>query len=187
MRWLLALTLVACSSAAPRPPPVAPAPATPVEEPEPTKEEASPPIASSDVVDAPERSRPPSTATYEQAIATPERLDVNDGRPHLDDDQLRAPMRGVITACAMPRNAKVTIKTAVQNGRAIGVTVEVRFDHPPPPGPAKRPSRAAAQRAAALAKQEAKAKKKIGGCIDHAVRMLVWPPSGRRDSFTTEF
>ena len=122
-------------------------------------------------------------------MATPESLDVHDGRPHLDDDQLRAPMRGVMTGCPLPKNAKVTIRTAVQAGRAIGVTVDVRFDRPPPPArtPPKRPSRAALQRAKLEAEREAKAKKKIAACVDHNVRMIVWPPSSRRDSFTTEY
>lgn len=158
------------------------------EEPEPPAEEEPPPLAASGVtIDTPERSRPPSTATYDQAMSTPEKLDVNDDRPHLTDDQLRGPMRGVIAGCGMPRNAKVTIRTAVQSGRAIGVSVDVRFEHPPPAAPAKRPSRTAAQRAAAAAQREAKAKKKIVTCIDHAVRAVIWPPSSRRDSFTTEF
>lgn len=125
--------------------------------------------------------------TYEQAMSSPEMLDVKDGRPHLTDDQLRGPMRGLLTKCTVPRSVKVTIRTAVQNGRATGVTVDVLFDHPKPSTPPKRPSRAAAQRAAAQAKQEAKAKKKIAACFDQVVRAIVWPPSSRRDSFTTEF
>jgi hypothetical protein len=115
-------------------------------------------------------------------------LDVHDDRPHLTDDQLRAPMRDVMSKCAVPKKAKVNIRTAVQHGRATGVSVDVQFDHgKPPPTPPKRLSRAAAQRAAALAKQEAKARKKIAACFDRVVRGVVWPPSSRRDSFTTEF
>jgi hypothetical protein len=125
--------------------------------------------------------------TYEQAMASPEKLDVHDDRPHLTDDQLRGPMRSLLTKCTVPRNAKVTIRTAVQNGRATGVSIDVQFEHPKAPPPPKRPSRAALQRAAALAKQEAKAKKKIATCFDQVVRAIVWPPSSRRDSFTTEF
>lgn len=137
-------------------------------------------------VDAPERSQPPSTASYEQAMSTPEKLDVHDDRPHLDDNQLRGPMRAVPAKCPLPGNAKVTIHAAVQGGRAIGVTVDVRFEHPKPEKPPKKPSRAAAKRAAAAAQREATAKKKIATCIDHAVRALTWPPSHRRDSFTSE-
>lgn len=119
-------------------------------------------------------------------MSTPEQLDVNDGRPHLDDDQLRGPMRTIPSKCALPPNAKVTIHTAVQGGRAIGVTVDVRFEHAKPAKPPKKPSRAAAKRAAAAAEREAKTKKAIAACIDHAVRSLTWPPSHRRDSFTSE-
>jgi hypothetical protein len=172
------------------PPPPAPAPAPPEEdaavaETAPATEEPAP-----TTLDSPERSRPPSTATYEQAMAAPESLDVKDNRPHLNDDQLRGPMRAINTGCPLPKNAKVTIHTAVQSGRAIGVTVEVRFDHPPPPPPRgkpKRPTKWELQRAKAEAEREAKAKKKIAACFDKAVRLIVWPPSSRRDSFTTEF
>ena len=45
------------------------------------------PPATDVAVDTPERSRAPSTATYEQAMATPESLDVHDDRPHLTDDR----------------------------------------------------------------------------------------------------
>ena len=78
------------------------------------------PVAS---VDAPERSAPPSTRSYEEALSTPESLDVHDERVHLTDAQLTGPMRGVLTGCRVSSNARVTIRTAVQNGRAIGVTI----------------------------------------------------------------
>lgn len=194
-RSLIALVALGSGACASSPPP-RPAP-QPVEEHDAASEEpaaahvdeAPPAAGSAAAFDAGERTRPPSTATYEQATATPERLDVDDARPHLTDDQLRGPMRGVITGCGLPPNAKVTIHTAVQNGRAIGVTVDVRFEprRTPPTPPTKRPSRAAAQRAKAAAEREAKAKKKIATCVDQRVRALVWPPSSRRDSFTTEF
>jgi hypothetical protein len=161
---------------------------------EPANEEPSPPTESAAPVDRPEESLPPSTASYEDAMSTPEKLDTRDGRAHLTDDQLRGPMRGVVSGCGMPRNAKVTIRTAVQNGRAIGVSVDVAFEQPrtPAAAPAKRrPSRAAARRAAAAAQRRAKArakkKEQIAACIDRAVRAVVWPPSDRRDSFTTQF
>jgi hypothetical protein len=125
----------------------------------------------------PERSRPPSTATYEEAVATPEAIALDDGRVQLTDNQLRAPMNAVINACRLPRNAKVTVKTAVQHGRAIGVTVEVRFDRPK----SKKPPTRAARKA------EAKLSAKIVACVDKAVRSQIWPPSHRRDSFVTEF
>ena len=181
-RWsILLFLLAACASAPPPPPPKEP----PAAELEPAKEEA-PAEPSAAAVDAPERSRPPSTATYDQAMAEPESLDVKDNRPHLTDDQLRGPMRNIISACPVPKNAKVTIRTAVQSGRAIGVSVDVRFEVPYKPPP-KRMTKWQAKQAALAAQREAKAKKKIADCVDHAVRAVVWPPSGRRDSFTTEF
>ena len=121
-------------------------------------------------LDAPERAAPPSTRSYDEALSTPERLDVNDDRVHLTDAQLTGPIRGVLTGCRVPSNARVT--------------VIVRFEHPSPP---KRPSRAAARGAALTAKAEAKASAKIITCVDRAVRAVVWPPSSRRDSFATDF
>jgi hypothetical protein len=130
----------------------------------------------------PEATRRASNATFEQATSAPEAIDINDGQAvHLTDDQLTSPMRGILDRCSVPRNAKVTIKTAVQNGRAIGVTVDVVFDIAKPK---KRPSKSAA---AAEARAAAKAKARIINCADHAVRAVTWPPSRRRDSFTTVF
>ena len=164
--------LVACASA---PPPVV---ETPEEHELPAEEPA--PAASVVNVDAPERSAPASTKSYDEALSTPERLDVNDDRVHLTDAQLTGPMRSVLNGCRVPSNARVTIKTAVQNGRAIGVTVTVRFEKPKSSAKPRPPSRAAAR-------AEAKASAKIISCVDRAVRGVTWPPSGRRDSFTTEF
>lgn len=178
--------VVACaSSRPPPPPPVAPTP----EEHDASPEEPPPaPETATASVDAPERSAPPSTGSYEDALSTPERLDVNDDRVHLTDAQLSGPMRGVATGCRVPSNARITIKTAVQNGRAIGVTVIVRLERPKPAGakPARPPSRAAARAAARAAKAEAKLIASITACVDRNVRAVVWPPSRRRDSFTTE-
>jgi hypothetical protein len=128
-------------------------------------------------VAAPERSAPPSTQGYEEALSTPERLDVNDARVQLTDAQLTGPMLGVLSKCRVPSNARVTIRTAVQNGRAIGVTVNVRFERRNPSKPLSR----------AAARAEAKVTAKIVACADRAVRAVVWPPSHRRDSFTTDF
>ena len=136
-------------------------------------EEAAP--AETIAVDTPERSRPPSTASYEEAMSKPESLDVNDDHLHLSDIQLTNPMRGVANGCRLPSKVKVTIKTAVQLGRAIGVTVDARFIKPKSRKPSKPPTRA-----------EAKALAKISACIDRNVRAVVWPPSRRRDSFTME-
>ena len=168
---LVGAMLVACASAPPPPPPAV---STPEEhDAAPDEQRSVAPVAS---VDAPERSVPSSTKSYEEALSTPEKLDVHDERVHLTDAQLTGPMRGVLTGCRVPSNGKVTVKTAVQNGRAIGVTVSVRFERPKA---LKRPSRAAA-------KAEAKMTTKIIACVDRAVRAVVWPPSRRRDSFTSE-
>ncbi len=172
---LVAATLVACASAPPPPPPVAPA----AEEEESIPEDPAP--AASVSVGTPEQSAPPSTKSYDDALSTPEKLDVHDDRIHLTDAQLTGPMRTVLTGCRVPSNARVTIKTAVQSGRAIGVTVSVRFERPKT---AKPPSRYAAR---ATAKAEAKLGAKIIACADRNVRAVTWPPSNRRDSFTTEF
>jgi hypothetical protein len=130
-----------------------------------------------DALDAPERSRPPSTASYEQAMSTPEVLDINDDTPHLTDLQLSGPIRGALTGCQVPSNDKVMIKTAVQLGRAIGVTVDVRVVRPKSARPLSR----------AAARAQAQITSKIAACVDHNVRAIVWPPSRRRDSSMTEF
>lgn len=166
---LFAATLVACAGA---PPPPAPPPDAHDSEPE---EPAAPATVVN--VAAPERSAPPSSGSYEDALSKPESLDVHDERVHLTDGQLTGPMRGVLNGCRIGSNAKVTVKTAVQNGRAIGVTVNVRFERPKSSRPQSR----------AAARYEAKAAAKIVACVDKAVRAVTWPPSRRRDSFTTEF
>ena len=166
--------LTACASAPPPPPAVNTAEEhdVPLEEPPP----AAPVVVTG--IDTPEQSQPPSTKSYDEALSTPERLDVNDERVHLTDAQLTGPIRGVLTGCRVPSNARVTVKTAVQAGRAIGVTVSVRFERPKS---AKRPP------SRSQLKAEARTSSKIVACVDRAVRAVVWPPSNRRDSFTTEF
>jgi len=176
---LVAATLVACGSTPP-PPPQAPPPAADVpddREPVPDDPPAAPDVVS---VGAPERSLPPSTKSYEEALSTPESLDVHDESVHLTDAQLTGPMRGVLAGCRISSRVKITINTAVQNGRAIGVTVSVRFDRPKSSKPSKPPPKA-------VLKAEAKTAAKIVTCVDRAVRAISWPPSRRRDSFTTEF
>ncbi|CAN5918155.1 hypothetical protein BH11MYX4_BH11MYX4_23650 [soil metagenome] len=174
MGWaagLVGAMVVACASAHPPPPAV-----TGPEEHDAAPEEPAP-VETVTNLDASERSAPPSTKSYDEALSTPERLDVHDDRVQLTDGQLTGPMRAVLTGCRVPSNARVTVKTAVQAGRAIGVTVSVRFERPKSSRP---PSRAAAR-------AEAKATARIITCVDRAVRAVTWPPSRRRDSFTTEF
>jgi hypothetical protein len=163
--------LVACASAPPPPPP-------PTDEHDLATDD--PPVPETVTgLDAPERALPPSTKSYDEALSTPEKLDVHDERAHLTDAQLTGPIRGVLSKCRVPSNARVTIKTAVQGGRAIGVTVTVRFERPKTSRP--QPQTRAGARA------EAKISAKIITCADRATRAVVWPPSSRRDSFTTEF
>ncbi len=179
--------LVACASkpAAPAAPPTASAESDDQDDAGPDEPEQTPDASAPIVVDMPERTRPPSTASYEQALSTPEPLNVNDDRMHLTDGQLTGPVRSVLNGCPVPARAKITIKIVVQQGRAIGVTVLVRIDKPKPPAkPPKKPPKPPSK---AAAKKEAKAIARTTTCVDTAVRAIVWPPSRRRDSFTTEF
>lgn len=89
--------------------------------------------------------------------------------------------------CRVPRNAMVTIKTAIQYGRAIGVIVLVHFDHGKPNPPKKRPTAAEIRAQQAMEKAEDRVRTKIATCVESNVRTAVWPPSARRGSFTTEF
>jgi hypothetical protein len=80
--------------------------------------------------------------------------------PDLTDGQLGAPMRNAsfISGCGAPDNMKVTVRVAVKNGRAFGVSVY--------PNPAN----------AAVAQ-----------CVDRHVRALSWPPNAKMDFFTTTY
>jgi hypothetical protein len=177
----------AAATAPPPPPSAAPAPAPQPAEPEPeheakdddipdtaTDEEAAPPPAE------PAEPTPLSTASFEQATSKPEPLNANDDRLHLTDSQLSGPLSGVAQKCKVPARAKVTIKTAVQFGRAIGVTVLVDM---PPLKATKKPTKASQK----AAKARHKAIVRIRDCVDHSVRVLSWPQSRRRDTITTTF
>lgn len=82
------------------------------------------------------------------------------GGPDLTDGQLGAPMRNAsfISGCGAPDSMKVTVRVAVQNGRAVGVSV-----YPNPPNPA------------------------VASCVDRHVRALGWPPNAKMDFFTTTY
>jgi hypothetical protein len=84
-------------------------------------------------------------------------------------------MNGVLARCSVPSHAKVTIRTAVRNGRAIGVTATVAFEHKP------------RGVSSATLRYEAGLSRKIVACAEKSVRALTWPPSQRRDTFTTVF
>ena len=140
----------------------------------------SPPGASAGPPAAPEQG-PRTIMSYEEALSTPESVDAKDERFHLTDAQLQEPMQRVVAACRVPANTKVTVKTVVKDGRAIGVTVDVRISRPKPKKP---PSKAALN---AAAKADAKLSASIVACVERAVRAATWVPNHRRDSFTTEF
>ena len=82
------------------------------------------------------------------------------GGPDLTDGQLGAPMRNAsfISGCGAPESTKVTVRVAVQNGRAVGVSV-----YPNPANPA------------------------VASCVDRHVRALGWPPNAKMDFFTTTY
>ncbi len=82
------------------------------------------------------------------------------GGPDLNDGQLGAPMRNAsfISGCGAPESMKVTVRVAVQNGRAVGVSV-----YPNPPNPA------------------------VASCVDRHVRALGWPSNAKMDFFTTTY
>lgn len=188
---LAALFVAACGSdpppapVAPQPPP--PASAAPSPEPPAAAEKSDDiPDTAADEEPAPPppapdpSSQPPSTASFEQATSTPEPIRNDDDHLHLTDNQLSGPVRGVLQKCKVPARAKVTIKTAVQFGRAIGVTVVV--DMPKLRQP-KKPTKESQK----AAKAQQKTAARVRDCIDHAVRVATWPPSRRRDTITTTF
>lgn len=82
------------------------------------------------------------------------------GAPDLSDGQLSAPMRNAsfISGCGAPDSMKVTVRVAVKNGRAVGVSV-----YPSPPNAA------------------------VAQCVDRHVRALSWPPNAKMDFFTTTY
>lgn len=104
----------------------------------------------------------PSGPSYESAIAgsnlnlAPGRKDV----PDLTDGQLAGPMRDgtFLDACGVPSSMKVTVKVAIRNGRAVGVSV---YAAPP--------------------------NREIGWCVERRVRGLQWPSSAKMDSFVTTY
>jgi len=63
-----------------------------------------------------------------------------------------------ISGCGAPDSMKVTVKVAVKNGRAVGVSVYTN-----PPNAA------------------------VASCVDRHVRGLGWPPNPKMDSFTTTY
>ena len=101
--------------------------------------------------------------SYEAALASNnQEINMGGGKggPDLTDAQLHAPMRNAafISGCGAPDSMKVTVKVAVKNGRAVGVSVYTN-----PPNAA------------------------VASCVDRHVRGLGWPPNPKMDSFTTTY
>jgi hypothetical protein len=104
----------------------------------------------------------PSGMSYEAAIAG-NNLNLAPGTkdgPDLTDAELAGPMRDgtFLDACGVPNSTQVTVKVAIRNGRAVGVSVY-----------AVPPSR------------------EIAGCIERHVRGVQWPPHAKMDSFVTTY
>jgi hypothetical protein len=100
--------------------------------------------------------------SYEQALATNNQEITMGGKggPDLSDGQLSAPMKNAsfISGCGAPDSMKVTVRVAIKNGHAVGVSVYTN-----PPNPA------------------------VAGCVDRHVRGLGWPANSKMDSFTTTY
>ncbi len=102
-----------------------------------------------------------SGASYDEALNQGSDVSFDTARtPDLTDVQLKAPLASTsfLGSCGVPGSMKVTIKTAVRQGRAVGVSV------------ATAPANGA-----------------VAACIDHHIRALSWPSSAHLDSFTTTF
>lgn len=100
--------------------------------------------------------------SYEAALASNNQqitMGQNTG-PDLTDAQLSRPLQNAafISGCGAPNSMKVTVKVAVQNGRAVGVSV---YTTPSDSG--------------------------VSACIDRAVRGLGWPSNPKMDFTTTTY
>jgi hypothetical protein len=110
----------------------------------------------------PFRGRGPAGPTYESALAS-NRQEINIGgkqTPDLTDAQIGGPMRGggFVGECGAPDAMKVTVKVAIKQGRAAGVSVSTSPNDPD-----------------------------IAGCIDRYVRTFTWPSSNKMDFSTTTY
>ncbi|WP_394820573.1 hypothetical protein [Pendulispora albinea] len=102
--------------------------------------------------------------SYETALANNvQEVAIGSGgkpEPDLTDAQLSAPLKNAkfISGCGAPSDMSVTVKVAIKNGRAVGVSVY--------PNPANAG---------------------VASCIDHAVRGLSWPSNSKMDTLTTTY
>jgi hypothetical protein len=104
----------------------------------------------------------PSGPSYETAIAG-NNLELAPGTksvPDLTDAELAGPTHDgtFLDACGVPNRTHMTVKVAIRNGRAVGVSVY-----------ALPPSR------------------EIAGCVERHVRGLQWPSNAKMDSFVTTY
>jgi hypothetical protein len=104
----------------------------------------------------------PSGPSYESAIAG-SNLNLAPGTndaPDLSDSELAGPMRDgtFLDTCEVPTSTHVTVKVAIRNGRAVGVSV-----YPVPPS------------------------QEIAGCVQRHVRTIQWPSNAKMDSFITTY
>ncbi|HWL84712.1 MAG TPA: hypothetical protein VNO21_02860 [Polyangiaceae bacterium] len=82
------------------------------------------------------------------------------GGVDLTNSQLESPMKSAsfVSGCGAPSDMQITVKVAIKNGRAVGVSV---YANPPDAH--------------------------VASCIDHAVRGLSWPSNPKMDSLTTTY
>lgn len=100
-------------------------------------------------------------ASYDDALNQGSEISMNGGGgPDLTNAELHGPMANgsFVSACGAPGDMKVTVRTAVKNGRAVGVSVTT---NPPNAG--------------------------VAACVDRHVRGLQWKSSPKLDSFTTSY
>jgi hypothetical protein len=105
----------------------------------------------------------PSGQSYEAALANNNQqvtVGGKSGGADLTDGQLAGPLRNAafLSGCGAPDSMHVTVRVAVKNGRAQGVSVST---DPPNGG--------------------------VASCVDRSVRNLSWPSSPNMDSFTTRY
>jgi hypothetical protein len=63
-----------------------------------------------------------------------------------------------LDACGVPSSTKVTVKVAIRNGHAVGVSVYLS-----PPN------------------------REIGWCVERHIRGIQWPSNAKMDSFVTTY
>jgi hypothetical protein len=104
----------------------------------------------------------PGGMSYDDALNQGSELNMGagGGGPDLTNAELHGPMANAafISGCGAPNDMKVTVRVAVKNGRAVGVSVST---NPPNAG--------------------------VASCVDRHVRGLQWKSSPKLDSFTTVY